>query len=682
MMKLGDTRKRFILLFCLILVLPYHAGFLTPVVLGEEKDQGEDEGEILSTQENKDVTITILEPLNGSSFNVSEILLGIETEREELEYSITISKGEKVESVIKVEDGSRQVPIPLSSYDEGAYTFQVTMGVGSEEQLSNLLQFEIDRTPPELHMIKPTEKFTNEATIIGTTAPEGFISVSLKINNHTLTTVSDQDGQFSFDLRGIVTPKVEYTITISAQDAAGNKVEKTTVFQLDLTRPFIQPTLFPKPKMTQVPINTVISAIIIDDNPLIAENVHEAILVYEQGSNTPITGTITFDEGSKLIVFTPDEILKPSQKYFVLINHLLTDQAGNLVHSRNWSFTTKADTDLDKNPHGNYQMNSNTCKTCHSVHFATKERLEEPNDELKEKLTVLEELEIPINSYCMACHDGTVASNVPNMNGHSNHNTTTLRADGSVQTQSCGSCHDVHLGWHETNANLLKDHFVFDHSLSTTPEGKAVGLKDSSIELCESCHDNDSLDRKLDPRVKHEVFKNYNWNTSKTDLRQNQTYFGKQEDYSLCIRCHNNEVKQNNPGVVDVGKFYSNTNTGSAHFISRFRINDGSLLDGHMPCSDCHETHGSNNVGLLKESLGHNNTQPYEKTEMGWNPSEVRRFCTSCHNGITEMYGNVIGYTSGEGDEEHPHSSSDSCLSCHSISPNTPFFDAVHNPRK
>ncbi len=678
MVKIRDIRKGFILLFCLMLLWPTNVGLYTPVVLGEEIQQPEDNQleSQANSQENNDILITILEPFNRSSFNVNEILLGIKTENTGIEQtSIIISQGEEIIETIIAEDGSQQVPIQISNYNEGIYQVQALLIKDGSEYSSNTIQFEIDGTPPDVEVTSPTKHFINDAMIVGQT--ESGIRVFLTIEEEVLETVSDQSGQFSFDLNEYVVDGNEYKIVVNAEDQASNIGQTEVTFNLDLSRPYISPELQPSAQMSQAPVDTIIRAKIVDDNPIIEELIpSNAIEVFETGSETPILGTISFDEETSFITFTPSSNLEPSKKYYILINHMITDQAGNLVHARNWSFTTKSNVD-SKNPHGNYEQNTNTCKSCHNTHVASKNKLIEPEEEIAEKL---EQLEEPVTSYCMACHDGTVASKMPEVNGHSNHNNKELiLTDGSVQTQSCGSCHDVHLGWHETNPNLIKDHFIFDHN--GVEGGEEIGVIDSSIQLCESCHEKDSLSKKVDERVTYSEYSYSNWNNNQTDLRENEAYFGKEEDYTLCLRCHNSEVKENNAKVKDIQTFYSNSNQLSGHFITNDRVKDGSFLDGHLPCAECHDTHGSRNISLLKGNIGHNKATEFEKLEDSWTTRDVRKFCQSCHNNNTEVYGITVKFNNDT--EESPWHAAEniSCAICHGGTSRS-FIQAVHSPYK
>ncbi|MFN7251916.1 MAG: multiheme c-type cytochrome [Anaerobacillus sp.] len=683
MLKFGDTRKGFILIFCLMLIIPTNAGFYMPVVFGEAIQQTEDEI-IIQQDEKKEISVFILEPINRSSFNVNELVLGIDTEIEEIEHTfITISNQEEVIQVIDISalDTAQEVSVDISSYEDGKYEITAKSIVGEHEYYSNVIHFEVDRTAPEIQIITPNGNLGKDATISGNTESE--LLVSLSLGEDTYQTSSDEDGYFTFDLNSLVENDVEYIGFLSVVDGAGNIGETTVTFEIDQKRPYISPDVFPSSNMTQVPINTVITAQIVDNNPITSENIsNNAIQVFEKGSETPIAGTVTFNENTSLIMFTPDENLNASKKYFVIIDHLLKDQAGNLLHARNWSFTTKSGANFE-NPHGNYQNNTNTCKTCHSVHTASKAKLEEPSDEVKERLNHLNQ---PVTSYCMACHDGTVASAMPEVNGHSNHNNKEMiRPDGSVQIQSCGSCHDVHLGWHETNPNLIKDHLVFDHS--STENGKDVGVIDSSVKLCESCHENGWIDEQR--KVTYSQFRYSNWNYSNQDLREGELYFGKEEDYTLCLRCHNSEIQTNNPKVKDIKSLYSTSNSTSGHFISKDRVQDGSLLDGHLPCADCHDTHSSANGMLIKNTLGKNAAN--RSTLENWPNASVttsvnqRTLCLSCHNDETELYGITVSLPMKRADgtkiNAHQPTSTNACSNCHGGTSKT-FLEAVHAPSK
>ena len=567
-------------------------------------------------------------------------------------------------------------------YEEGQYRLQMT--IDSSEFFSDELGFFVDRTAPEIVITSPdSDTFTNKAAIEGETEADATVSLYRIVDGEDNELIgdpitSDAEGNFAFTL---TIDDGEYTFLVTSEDAAGNVGEEEITFIYDGTRPFISTeSLFPKPKMTQVSLeNLKVKAKIIDENIDFAA-IGNPIEVTEQGTGNKITGT--YEIQGELIIFTPSAgEIKANTKYLVLINPLIQDKAGNLIHSRHWSFMTETQTNVGS-PHGGYLNNMNTCKICHGVHAAPEAKVQQvsleytddPDGELDGKGTP-----DAINGYCMSCHDGTVASN---MTGHqeqrSNHAVQLIRQDnGKIESQSCGNCHNVHLDWHPSNPNSLKDHFVFDHTSVAGADG--VGKISSSETLCESCHEHNLGD--IVTIDMYEVFTYRDWNTSSEDL-SNGDHFGTANDYSLCLRCHNGEYANIYEGVVNIEKYYTNegslekndTTIYSGHFINSEKINDGSLLNGNMPCADCHDTHSSSNVSLIKSELGHNNASSFEQAD-AWTDAAVRQFCLSCHNGETELYGITVSLKNKER-FGHRDSDTKSCADCHGGT----LLEAAHFP--
>lgn len=611
-------------------------------------------------------------------------------------------------------NGNWQYALDVRSYLDGEYVLFATIS-GSD---SNSLPFTVDNTSPTITIDKPVYQFVKEAIIEGTIDEEiksgEFIlydNDNVVVETRLLSNTVDAQSNFIFKI-DLILPEGTYTFTLNVTDLAGNISETVTGnFTYDISRPYISPaSLYPQPNMAQVQIAAsedgdeeyvlIISAQITDNYEMFEEDFPEdAILVYERGTTTPLDGTIKFVEGFLTFEATDPNIWEYNQKYFVFVNPLITDQAGNLIYSRNWSFTTETNTEVES-PHGNYLSNTNTCKTCHNTHTATNPKLEgenlevldDPEEELRGKHLTMTDT---VNGYCMACHDGTVASPMrDHMNQNSDHNKTLVSKEGNVVSQSCGNCHNVHLASHDTNPNLLKDRFTFDHE---GVEGALdIGFVDSSVQLCETCHDTDSLTKMLDNRVTYEAFPYRNWN-SILDLGES---FGRSEDYQLCLRCHNGAFSQDFENVVDIESYYIDTNSG--HFIREVDGNshlpDGSFLDGHIPCADCHTTHSSPNVKLLNEYFGHNNqleqfkqTNPLGKfvqTELleggEWPAERARAFCLTCHNNTTELYGITVSLNeiiNGTTIDGHLEGDTRSCASCHG-GVNNSFREAAHSPMR
>jgi predicted CXXCH cytochrome family protein len=264
------------------------------------------------------------------------------------------------------------------------------------------------------------------------------------------------------------------------------------------------------------------------------------------------------------------------------------------------------------------------CKNCHNTHRSTGSKLEKPDFETLPQLDI----------YCNACHDGTVAPIPNNWNSDNQHNYRVNNPTG-MGADTCANCHNPHLNWTESNPNFLQDAYYYTHNDPTNP----YLPKSSDEQLCEGCHEATIKD---DPRVTYELFK----------YKKRHTTTGAFEDYKLCLRCHDGE------SAVDIATYY---NTPSGHSITAPA--DGSPINGALACADCHETHGSNNLKLLKEDLGHQVTQKFQTPSTEWDFVTERQFCTKCHNNSTVVYGKTVPFN--ETILGHEITSIEFCSKCH-----------------
>lgn len=135
----------------------------------------------------------------------------------------------------------------------------------------------------------------------------------------------------------------------------------------------------------------------------------------------------------------------------------------------------------------------------------------------------------------------------------------------------------------------------------------------------------------------------------------------------------------------------------SGHII---KAQDGSPLAGHIPCAECHDTHGSNNIKNLKESLGHEDVQSFNATDTDIKIVKVsidskerefnilsddkeREFCLACHNGTTAIYG-VKGQKYDATLDEHKGYPNKVCSYCHGRGESEveKALSASHAPKK
>jgi hypothetical protein len=304
----------------------------------------------------------------------------------------------------------------------------------------------------------------------------------------------------------------------------------------------------------------------------------------------------------------------------------ITDQTLSfMVMDENGNSTSVTHSFTIKGIHDTWNENTNSCAYCHSTHNGSDTGLKGGQFGIKP------------DNYCMACHDGTSAPVMPNYNENNKHYKT---EDGSIKQDACTSCHNPHLGYSEGNPNKLKGYFEYNHDSNNLNE--PVNSMDT---LCENCHEPEDSKRDIVLSNTHYRVLSYSKTLANT------------QNFDLCLRCHDeqNGIKQ----------YYDDTNSG--HNIS---AQDGSLLSGQMPCSDCHETHGENNPFQLKQNLGHINRVAIEKfNTTEWSTSIEREFCLKCHNNAIVMYGKTATYSEKNGLDEtingHESSSEQPCSLCH-----------------
>ncbi|KKK38805.1 hypothetical protein WQ57_07460 [Mesobacillus campisalis] len=221
---------------------------------------------------------------------------------------------------------------------------------------------------------------------------------------------------------------------------------------------------------------------------------------------------------------------------------------------------------------------------------------------------------------CMACHDGTGGAPMPDHADASNQHFA--YSGGLEATYSCTTCHNPHTGWDKDNPNKLTNH----PATAYKKQGTATGIA---------------------------------------------------ADFSLCLQCHNGSK------AADISKYYKESALleESGHNIA---AEDGTPLNGQLACADCHETHGSNNLKMLKENLGNApvaDKNKYKTTGTGWTIQNEQSFCLKCHDGGTELYGKKAAYNKEL--KEHQDESA-SCSSCHGTGSDAKeqMRSAAHAPKK
>jgi Doubled CXXCH motif (Paired_CXXCH_1)/Bacterial Ig-like domain len=237
------------------------------------------------------------------------------------------------------------------------------------------------------------------------------------------------------------------------------------------------------------------------------------------------------------------------------------------------------------------------------------------------------------DNFCMVCHDGTNGSPMPDKYNSANKHNQHAAADAK-NSDSCTSCHNPHAAWTAENPARLQSDQEPGTSHFQTLAYKKAG-----------------------------------------------TATGKAEDFTLCLNCHDGKKASN------IKQYYEDEAllAESGHNITAA---DGSALNGQLACADCHETHGSNNMMLLREELGNVKAveaDKYKTTGTAWDAINERQFCLKCHNNTTEVYGKTgtIRVKNTEGEPIPGHQSADiqSCSTCHGGTANS-YMEAAHGPKK
>jgi hypothetical protein len=404
----------------------------------------------------------------------------------------------------------------------------------------------------------------------------------------------------------------------------------------------------------------------------------------EDGSAPPQADS----SGNYVITFTPTAQLQPNTTYYVNVTKNITDQNGNPIYPVTVKFTTTSNNHAE-NPHGKYFTNNdnsraNLCSTCHSTHKGATSGLlgghyiKDPKQSPTDANTI---------NYCMACHDGTSAPKTNGMNSSGSVHDQQIDSKHLAYEGSCSSCHDPHEIWSQNDPNLFKGHYTYTH----TGPGEPTGVIDSFTQPCESCHNYptstdgtktyySAKDAKAQPGVKFN-FLHYRENATRVGNTNNHLL----EDTDLCLSCHNATKKQQNQVNSDIQTYYSDTNS-KHHFASL----DGSNITGQLPCSECHDSHGSSNSLLLKSTLGHDyQSGTFSITGVTTlTPAQEREFCLKCHNGSTEIYGVTgkapdIKIAGHEKVNQQDQQNLPACSSCHGGTTGTDqdkALRAAHDP--
>jgi hypothetical protein len=573
--------------------------------------------------------------------------------------------------------------------------------------LSNTVVFSAVGDPPTIVINSPTTDAILDNKIVeisGTymdenVQPSGLIFTMYEITDGNDVKISDSDmnsaewklsnsvpnGSWTFTKKlqeGIHFLKVE----IKEKPTETNKTTSSIAFTID-TRPYISGTgivLADNTEkngedLTSVPQDAKIKITLSDSKPMnqlinqmeSTTDPYNPVKVKLGATQIPGTSIIT-EKGNQSgkyvydIIFTPSTPFTVNSTYLVYIDPGLKDDSNNKVFARFFKFTTKSNMNETDNPHGHYTNNTSMCANCHSTHIGKNPSLEGGIYEttFSEQLSKDQPPGDPSSNYCMACHDGTMnAPIIDKINSNYQHsnpaNYSDTKENALRKTDSCTSCHNPHLERIDTNPNLLRDHFVYTHNAEDAVTPKKI---DSLDKQCYSCHDDDAIFDQTNYPGTYEVF----------SYKKSFTTQGNSTDYSLCIRCHNTAKKALDDKITDIEQYYNDT--GSGHFFAlpegEQTQDDGSKLNGPIPCAECHDTHGSNNIKMLREELGNiQRSDKFTTTSQIWSASDERQFCLKCHNNTTEIYGKTGVFKEKDDLNQpitgHQPTDSQSCSQCH-----------------
>jgi hypothetical protein len=584
------------------------------------------------------------------------------------------------------------------SLSEGPHTLAIKIN----DEVPKTVNFTINSTlqigDPTLLINSPNagaEINTKHVSISGTfdaDAPDDDLLFTAKENgikiSDSLVNTEDWDIDYTNKTWTFSTDDLKegnHNITVDINNLPISKrAEASTGFSILLTRPYVTQAKIilaggieqkEGEDFTNVPLNAKLKVTVADDNPM--TKLVDKIKIEKfnpikilSGTKTiqgepDITGPNKNENDGKYyydITFDPnDSELSINKTYLVYIDAELMDDLDNPVFTKIFKFTTMTDVGWDdpngsetqkhssSNPHGHYQLNTNMCAACHSSHNSKSPSLTGGYYQLEftEELTKDQPANDPSQNYCMACHDGTL--NAPAIENASNykHGGDTTGIGAVKQSESCTSCHNPHLEWSEENQNLLKDHFVYTHNEAV--EGIGTSKVDSLDIACENCHDdNVAFDNATQKSVSiYDKTSFPNGEYSPLFYKKSLTATGNISDYSLCLRCHNDKNKAD---ATDIETHYLKPENISGHFLvipnGKIVQADGSQFNGPLPCAECHETHGSNNLFNLKKVLGTElqirNEDKYETVGTTWDKLNEWNFCLNCHNLKTDINGKQV----------------------------------------
>ena len=306
-----------------------------------------------------------------------------------------------------------------------------------------------DTTTPDKLSVKVSEKpsgspdpvdITSKGNLSVTAAGDFTYSNVFSQGTHTITfSVTDESGQSS---------ELNWTFTVNYVK------EMNLIKDINDTSSFMSAN-----NMTEVPLNEKIRLVLNDDG---TEQTSQPVLKIKStggkdvSTNAKLIETNSQDK-SLVYTFTPSSNLDPRTTYYVYLNQGIVDLTATpsifklttmsdadpfQMYKFADDTTNYSDPDNARQPdriHGYFSNTTNACNYCHNTHNGKNAQLQggKYGD--------------AYSNLCMACHDGTVASQVDtNSSNHQSADPTKFN-----ESSSCASCHESHLGWTKENPNLL-----------------------------------------------------------------------------------------------------------------------------------------------------------------------------------------------------------------------------------
>ncbi|MGG3563729.1 cytochrome c3 family protein [Neobacillus rhizosphaerae] len=480
--------------------------------------------------------------------------------------------------------------------------------------------------------------------------------------NHTLTfVVTDDNGvsnksDLSFTVMMVGTEQIAPSV-----NATDNSIQSTTV-GTDSSQPaadvigkrpymakmFLVPkesvddyqpgeavpsSFLPAEDMTRVPIDYKIFIDVRSTEPLATTQPLITFFGDITGTEKLVKTTkVTDGTNAYIYTFTPDKQLVAGTTYYVYLNPNFENSTGDQIIPRFLKFTTRAN-------YENYQ-------------FAA-----DKGNDVREHDYIHGPFSIVTNtcSFCHSTHNGNNEFLESGKNG----------TDGD---DLCMACHDG------TNGSPS-----LDTNYATNKHHKDSGAS------CSTCHDPHNPGTKENP---NSLYKGtYDGIPQLLTYKKASDSTGVSGDFSLCLSCHNGGKATN------IEQYYKNDTlvSQSGHNMVA-TVDSGSSLNGQLPCAECHETHGSKNIKMIRENLGNvQSANSFSKTSGDWDSTAERQFCLSCHNDKTVLYGitgkaifdetgTAINTTNEQTKTGHNKQNSQACSECHSN--NKSFIEAAHAPKK